>query len=87
MKVPPAWSPDWSSIYPFRRWLRDVTLWGIATELPEGAQGAAVVLRLGGAVREFTDDLDAQILQQGQILDIQDGLGPRQVTGLAVLLR
>eukprot|EP00959_Pyramimonas_sp_CCMP1952_P430786 9021855-Pyramimonas_sp.AAC.1 len=87
MKVPPAWSPEWSSRYPFRRWLRDVTLWSIATEIPESAQGAAVVLRLGGAAREFADELDAQILQQGQILDLQDGLGPRQVTGLAVLLR
>ena len=86
-KVPPAWSPDWSSRYPFRRWLRDVTLWSIATEVPEAAQGAAVVLRLGGAAREFADELDAQTLQNGRLMDLGDGLGPRQVAGLAVLLR
>ncbi|CAK0834374.1 unnamed protein product [Prorocentrum cordatum] len=63
-----------------------VLMWRLAPLRPV-EKGAAVVLRLGGAAREFADELDAQILQQGQILDLQDGLGPRQVTGLAVLLR
>eukprot|EP00959_Pyramimonas_sp_CCMP1952_P157657 3296755-Pyramimonas_sp.AAC.1 len=87
MKVPPTWSPDWSTRCPFHRWLRDVALWSIATEIPENAQGAAVVLRLGGAAREYADELGAQILQQGQVMDLHDGLGPRQGTGLDVLLR
>ena len=87
LKVPPAWSPEWEDEYPFRMWLRNVVLWSIATDVPPEAQGAAVVLRLGGTARELSSEMEPEVLQNGRLMDLEDGQGERPVTGLAVLLK
>ena len=87
MKVPPAWDPSWQASRPFRTWAREVTLWSAATDVPVQQQGAAVVLRLGGAARELCMELDPQVVQNGQVMDLNDGNGPLQRPGLFVVLR
>lgn len=77
----------WESRCLFRRSLRDVTFWSMACELPTQSPEAAVLLRLGGAVRELIRELEAKVLQRGQLVDLADGAGAQLISGLAVILR
>ena len=86
-KVPPAWDNKWQKFYPFKQWMRNVIWWAMSTEVPENAQGAAVILRLGGEARELCDTLEPNIVRDGAMRDLGDGLGIRQVSGLAVIIR
>eukprot|EP00971_Amphidinium_carterae_P009267 182995-Amphidinium_carterae.1 len=87
LKVPPAWDPAWESSYSFRQWMRDILLWATATDVPVQSQAAAVCMRLGGAAKELTKEVDISTLQNGATVDMQDGNPPRHLNGLAVLLR
>eukprot|EP00959_Pyramimonas_sp_CCMP1952_P445759 9332950-Pyramimonas_sp.AAC.1 len=78
MKVPPAWGSRWQRFYPFKTWARNVVWWALACELPETAQGAAIIIRLGGVARELCSTLDPQTVRDGGMRDLQDGLGLRQ---------
>eukprot|EP00971_Amphidinium_carterae_P039641 778948-Amphidinium_carterae.1 len=87
LKVPPTWNPSWESRYSFRQWMRDVMLWATATDVPVQSQAAAVCMRLGGAAKELTKEIDISTLQNGANIDMQDGNPPQHMNGLAVLLR
>ena len=85
-KIPPAWDPAWQRQYPFRRWIRDITWWALATDVSEGQQAAAVILRLQGTARELCSEFDPAEAQFGR--DIDDGMGgSRRINGLSALLR
>ena len=88
LKVPPAWTPDNDNRYPFRFWLSDVTMWAAAAarEVFPEQQGPAVALRLGGAARHLAREIPPEQLRDGAIADAGDGHGPRQMTGLQLLL-
>eukprot|EP00972_Heterocapsa_arctica_P086377 12731408-Heterocapsa_arctica.AAC.1 len=60
LKIPPAWSPSEHASFPFRSWIRDIGLWAIATDMPASQQGAAVILRLGGAARAMCAEIEPQ---------------------------
>ena len=64
-KVPPPWNPAWQSRYPYKKWVRDITLWAMATDIPQAQVAANVVLRLGGTAREMCEELDEQQLMHG----------------------
>eukprot|EP00971_Amphidinium_carterae_P292035 5797397-Amphidinium_carterae.1 len=87
LKIPPAWDPSWETRYSFRQWHRDILLWAAATDVPTQAQAAAICMRLGGAAKELTKELDMNIIQNGMVVDLGDGNGPVQLNGVAVVLR
>ena len=89
LRVPPAWSPELeaSGQYTFLQWSQDVALWAMATDVDPDRQGAAVVLQLGGTARALAREMDPQVLQNGQMLDLNDGNGPQRIYGVAMLLR
>mgnify|MGYP003308287279 FL=1 len=52
-RVPPSWSTETESTYPFRAFMTDVSLWMHLTDLQPHQQCAAIVARLGGAARDM----------------------------------
>ena len=44
------------------------------------------MLQLGGLAREFARELSTQTLQTGQVIDLNDGQGPFQASGLEYLI-
>eukprot|EP00971_Amphidinium_carterae_P227043 4503581-Amphidinium_carterae.1 len=87
LKIPPAWDPSWETRCSFRQWYRDVSLWSAATDVPVQAQAAAICMRLGGAAKELTKEVEMNILQNGMMVDLGDGQGQRHLNGVAVVLR
>eukprot|EP00971_Amphidinium_carterae_P352996 6492791-Amphidinium_carterae.2 len=87
LKIPPAWDPAWEARYSFRQWHRDIMLWAAATDVPLNAQAAAICMRLGGAAKELTKEVDMNVIQNGTVVDIGDGAGPRHLNGVAVIMR
>ena len=76
LKVPPAWDPRMEAEYPFRKYVRDLGLWCVTTDLEENRQAGAVALRLSGLAREIAGTIPPTTLR--------DGDGVR--TGLQVLI-
>ena len=62
-------------------------MWSASTDLEQAQQGPAVILRLSGGAREMRRTLDCTIAAYGATVDLQDGNGPVQITGLATVLR
>ena len=54
VKIPPAWDPEHENTSPFRAYMTDLSLWIMLTDLQPHQQCAAIIIRLGGAAREFT---------------------------------
>ena len=86
-RTPPSWDPSWQSSYPFVEWKQDVETWAMATDLNANQQAPSVVLQLGGAARLLAREIPAAMLQNGNVMDLHDGFGPRHCTGLECLLR
>ena len=76
IKVPPAWDPRSEDTYPFRKWIRDLGLWAVTTDMDENRQAGAVALQLGGLAREVASTIPPGVLRDG------DGFR----TGLQVLI-
>eukprot|EP00972_Heterocapsa_arctica_P109583 16132206-Heterocapsa_arctica.AAC.1 len=51
-KVPPAWDQRYENQYPFRKYLHDLGIWAVTTDLEDSRQAGAVALRLTGVARE-----------------------------------
>ena len=86
LKIPPRWDPQAATAYPFKKWVQDVLLWSMVTDLPLTQQAPAVVLQQTGTVREILRSIDPGVLAQGGVLDLMDGYGPRAQTGLTIVL-
>ena len=52
-RIPPAWAPENEQQKRLRAWAQDLQLWLMLTDLQPVQQVVAVVMRLGGAAREF----------------------------------
>ena len=93
LKLPPCWSPAMErgmrggEPYTFKLWSNDVMLWAIASDVDATSQAAAVVLRLGGTARLLAREIPIDVLQNGAQVDLNDGVGPRLISGLAYLMR
>jgi hypothetical protein len=71
-RIPPAWAPENEQHYSFRAWCQDLQLWLLLTDLQPAQQAAAIVMRLGGAAREFVRSITPdEILNGGQINGVQ----------------
>ena len=86
LKIPPRWDPNAAGSYSFKKWVQDVLLWSMVTDLPLTQQAPAVVLQQTGTVREILRSIDPGVLAQGGVLDMMDGFGPRAQTGLTIVL-
>ena len=86
-KVPPPWNPAWQERYPFRKWVRDITVWSLATELPHTSIASNVVLRLGGTAREISEELSPEQLMHGRWVVDMNGQWTQEMTGLGVLIQ
>ena len=62
-------------------------MWAASTELAIELRGPALVLRLSGAARDVCRTLDPAMAAYGTMIDLNDGAGPRQFSGLACILR
>ena len=51
-RIPPVYNPETDRQYPFRRYLEDVGLWSMMTDLPPYQQCATLISRLQGQARE-----------------------------------
>ena len=86
-KVPPGWGVEMESTYPFSCWVKDLITWCYATDLDADKQAHAVVLRLTGTARVLAQEIAPETLSNGQTMDLGDGNGPQQVSGVVVLIR
>ena len=64
-RIPPGWSPEHDHIYSFRAYMTDIGIWIMLTDLQPYQQAAAIVMRLGGAAREYCRMITPQELMQG----------------------
>ena len=72
-KVPPTWSVERDKVYPLRKYIQDLELWSLATDVPENRRGPVVVLRLTGAARDLMRDMPGDMLANG--FDVVDNFG------------
>ena len=56
------------------------------TDLPERSQGPAVLLQLGGMAREIAMEMNPADIQNGALVDWEDGNGPILTSGLYILI-
>ncbi len=82
MKVPPAWDPSWERSYPFKAWIRDISMWSLATDLSAAQQCASVILRLGGTARDLASNMNENQVAHGDNVDFGDGQGLVHIEGL-----
>ena len=67
--LPPAWGPDMERSYPFRTWVQDLVIWGIASsEMDPPQQCAQIITVLEGAARDLARNLSHDQLTTGGTL-------------------
>ena len=64
-RLPPNWSPEQESSYPFAHWSRDVLIWSITSDMDASRKAASVVSVLQGSGRDFARNLPPMTLIQG----------------------
>ena len=90
-----SWEPEFADDrdrpydfgYPLETWIRDVRRWLAITTIPESKQGFMISLSVGGAARMVLDDLDEDILVNGQVADFGDGQGRILHSGAECIFR
>ena len=68
-RVPPSWGPE--DRKSFKKWSGEILRWCIVTDLDQPRQAAAVSLQLRGSAAEFVEQMPAQALIQGGMLNGQ----------------
>ena len=66
-KLPPVWSPENERSYSFRRFLTDLALWVMVTDLPPYSQAPAIVMRLEGSASEMARMFAPEELAMGGV--------------------
>ena len=84
-RVPPSWGPEHEKGYSFRFYEADALLWCLASDMDEHRKGPALALRLTGAARMITREIDPNTLSVGAVVD--DGGQQVQLNGVRWLLR
>ena len=72
LKLPPAWSPKFGQICPFKCWSAGIVLWSMATDVPLNQQAPAITLRLGGVARSVGRGISPVQLRNGGMVDFHD---------------
>ena len=65
LREPPPWNPERANTYSFQRWSREVLMWSIVCDMEPARKAAAVIMRLQGSAREFSQSLPIQQLIAG----------------------
>eukprot|EP00971_Amphidinium_carterae_P350439 6491542-Amphidinium_carterae.2 len=65
LRVPPAWSVENESKYPFRHFERDVRLWATATDVDPLRLGPLVALRVSGVAQDLVREINPTNLAHG----------------------
>ena len=65
VRLPPAWGPEMQQQYPFRRWVQDVLLWSVASDLDASRKAAMLVMQLSGGAQELARSYPPQVLIHG----------------------
>jgi len=86
-KVPPTWCVERDRVYPLRKYIQDLELWALATDVVEARRGPVVVLRLTGSARELLRDMPADMVSNGA--DVFDQFGNLMLhrTGVECVVR
>ena len=83
---PPAWEPEMAYghgyQYGLEEWIKDLRRWLAATKLSEQCKGPLVSLAVGGAARIVLEEFDGNIVIDGAMVDVGDGRGLTQQTGV-----
>ena len=74
LRVPPPLSPEMENAFPFRHWILDTVMWSMATDLDEVRKGPAVTLQLGGLARDVAREIPPNVLANGDVVDLGDGV-------------
>ena len=70
-------------VYPFRVWLKDLTIWAAGTELAVPLQAPAVAQRLGGTAKDLVREVPPEALRDGRV---NPETGEHE-TGMLMLIR
>ena len=89
--TPPAWSPEMAAqaggyAYTIEEWCKDLMRWIGATKADPARHGPLIALQVGGAARSVVDEIDTEILRNGQNADFNDGRGFQAKTGSQMLV-
>ena len=68
-RLPPAWGPEMQQTYPFRRWMQDVLLWSVASDLDGSRKAALLIMQLKGGAQELARGYPPQTLIQGGLIN------------------
>ena len=71
--------------YPLQKYVKDLMVWSISTDIDTHQQGPRAMLQLGGRARELIDQVDTRILQHGEMADYNDGRGLSTQSGIEAL--
>ena len=85
IKIPPYRSPTNEKSYPFKKYLKDLQLWTMATDIQPPRVVPAIVMRLGGTARELFEDA-GEMISIGGAFHPPDGGAPRHVDGAAYVV-
>ena len=89
--TPPAWTPEMALTpgyaYTLEEWCKDLMRWIGATKADAARHGPLIALQVGGAARSVVDEIDTEILRNGQNADFQDGRGFQAKTGSQMLVQ
>jgi len=87
---PPTWSPEMAHEAPYhytlKEWRRDVLRWAAATKVSPERQGPLLALAVGGAARTRVDEISEIALRNGAQIDLGDGRGHVQRSGIELVL-
>ena len=84
-RIPPSWGPEHEKTYSFRFYEADALLWCIASDIDDARKGPNLALRLTGAARMITREIDPMVLSLGAVVD--DNGQQVQLNGVQWLLR
>ena len=87
--TPPTWGPEMALDpkfpYTLTEYMKDVSRWCAATKASRERQGPLIALALSGAARVVADQLPDELLDSGAVVDLGDGLGAINRSGVKIL--
>ena len=86
-KVTPTWCVEKDKTYPLRKYIQDLELWTLATDVLEARRGPVVVLRLTGSARDLMRDMPGDMLTNGQDVFDFNGVLIEHRTGVQCIVR
>ncbi len=90
MEQPPWWAPELEDdpVAPYHvdLWIKDVRRWCAMTKVGTEIQGNLLAMSLGTTARQIADEIPETVLSNGAVMDLDDGNGTVQRTGIDILI-